>query len=103
MRRLAAAALALALCAGPAALGAQDGRHPWTVAHPTTVYRESDGESCNAGDQCCGGYCVQGPSGPVCAQSSKGCANEYDKCTTSGDCCKGYDCINGKCATPPPR
>ncbi len=64
---------------------------------------ESDGESCNAGDQCCGGYCVQGPSGPVCAQSSKGCANEYDKCTTSGDCCKGYDCINGKCATPPPR
>ena len=64
---------------------------------------ESDGESCNAGDQCCGGFCIQGPSGPVCASGSKGCANEYDKCVTSADCCKGYECVNGKCATPPPR
>jgi hypothetical protein len=64
---------------------------------------ESDGESCNAGDQCCGGFCIQGPGGPVCASGSKGCANEYDKCTTSADCCKGYECVNGKCATPPPR
>jgi WD40-like Beta Propeller Repeat len=64
---------------------------------------ESDGDQCTAGDQCCGGFCVQGPSGPVCAESSKGCANEYDKCVSSSDCCKPLECINGKCATPPPR
>ncbi len=41
MRRFAAAALALAVCAGPAVSGAQDGRHPWTVAH---VLRYATGE-----------------------------------------------------------
>jgi peptide/nickel transport system substrate-binding protein len=41
MRRFAAAALALAVCAGPAASRAQDGRNSWTVPH---VLRYATGE-----------------------------------------------------------
>ena len=65
---------------------------------------EDDGETCSAGDQCCGGYCTPGPGGvPTCSAAPSGCANEFDKCKGTGDCCSGLQCINGKCATPPPR
>jgi hypothetical protein len=60
---------------------------------------DDDGSSCASGDECCGGYCVGG----VCTATPNGCAKEFDKCKSGGDCCAGLQCINGKCAQPPPK
>ncbi len=63
-----------------------------------------DGTTCDTGDECCGGYCQQGPNGAVCSSQPKGCSQEFDKCTTAADCCATVDvCVNGRCAQPPPR
>ena len=67
----------------------------------------SNGASCTTGDECCGGYCQQGPSGSlVCTTTTPTCSGEYDKCTQTSDCCgaaQGYTCINSVCAMPPPH
>lgn len=61
-----------------------------------------DGESCEAGDECCGGFCSQeNGSGPlVCGKAKAGCADEYEKCEKDADCCDtpAFKCVNGKCA-----
>ena len=65
-----------------------------------------DGNSCQTGDECCGGYCQSGADGGlVCAPSTPGCAHEFDKCTTTADCCGGLNlqCINGRCAQANPN
>jgi hypothetical protein len=60
-----------------------------------------DGEGCGSGDQCCGGYCGQVEGGLQCTSRPPVCSKEYDKCTTSSDCCDVKDlCINGRCAQP---
>lgn len=57
-----------------------------------------DGAECESGDQCCGGYCVaSGELGSVCSSTSQGCAQEYDRCTKTGDCCAGLECVNQRC------
>ena len=79
------------------------------------------GRDCAWGDECCTGYCRQetsadagtdagadGGSGLVCVQMppNNGCAQEYEKCMTSADCCgasQGFQCINGFCAQPAPQ
>ena len=65
---------------------------------------QPNGTSCLTGDECCNGFCRQGDSGGlVCTDQPPGCSNEYEKCTTSADCCgaaQGYTCINGHCASP---
>jgi hypothetical protein len=63
---------------------------------------KDDGNGCNSGDECCGGYCRPGPSNAlVCVTNPGGCANEYEKCTQASDCCgTNSQCINGKCAGP---
>jgi WD40 repeat protein len=68
---------------------------------------ESNGMSCQTGDECCSGFCRQqsGPDGGmqfVCVPPT-GCAQEGEKCTTAADCCgasMGTQCIAGFCATP---
>jgi hypothetical protein len=67
-----------------------------------------DGQSCQTGDQCCGGYCQQGSDGGLTCSSEKPmCAALYDKCSTDSDCCSaqaGIHCVNMLCAasyTPP--
>jgi hypothetical protein len=67
----------------------------------------SDGQSCETGDECCGGYCrpSEDGGGLVCGQKPTGCAQEYEKCDVNSDCCGvtlGYECINGFCAEPQP-
>jgi hypothetical protein len=63
---------------------------------------ESDGTTCESGDECCGGYCISGEDGGlVCGSTPKGCAGEGDKCTTSSDCCGGLSCTGGHCDTTP--
>ena len=67
---------------------------------------QQNGTSCSSGDECCSGFCrqttVDGGTVEACV-TVQGCANEYEKCTTSADCCQasqGYQCINGYCAQP---
>lgn len=70
-----------------------------------------NGDSCESGDECCGGYCRQvsqpdGATGFACSDKPVGCAQELEKCTTAADCCgaaTGVDCINGHCASPGPK
>jgi hypothetical protein len=67
----------------------------------------ADGQSCQTGDQCCGGYCQQGDAGLVCSAQKPVCAGVYDKCMTTSDCCdaaQGIHCVNDICApSQPPR
>jgi len=62
-----------------------------------------DGQSCESGDECCGGYC-QGEPGATslsCTNKTNQCVKEFEKCSTSADCCdylKGTQCINSRCA-----
>jgi hypothetical protein len=59
------------------------------------------------GDECCGGYCRAGDGGGlVCGSVPSGCSQEYEKCTTTSDCCGasiGVQCIDNICsvAVPP--
>jgi hypothetical protein len=68
----------------------------------------ADGATCETGDMCCGGYCRQGDAGAlVCGSIGAGCSQEYEKCTTTSDCCgssSGVECINDICSVsvPPP-
>jgi hypothetical protein len=62
------------------------------------------GAGCTTGDQCCTGFCRGSSSTSTCVVEQPGsCSNEYEKCTTSSDCCgasSGYQCIGGYCAAP---
>lgn len=67
----------------------------------------ADGESCETGDQCCGGYCQ--PNGPMgeltCSNIPPGgnCSGPQEKCTTAADCCDATNlCVNGFCTIKGP-
>lgn len=70
-----------------------------------------DGETCESGADCCGGFCQpNGETDPngnpvtVCGMKTSGCSAIDEACTTAGDCCDpGALCINGHCAVPPPN
>ncbi|MGC4116526.1 MAG: dickkopf-related protein [Myxococcales bacterium] len=58
----------------------------------------TDGSSCESGDQCCGGYCVQSELGGTCTSTHSGCSPEFDRCTVTADCCTGgLECVNARC------
>jgi hypothetical protein len=86
----------------------------------------ANGGGCQSGDECCSGFCRaggvvadggthapdggaganDGGSGLTCVAAATGCSEEYEKCTTSSDCCgaaQGYACINAHCAAPAPK
>jgi hypothetical protein len=69
---------------------------------------EANGQPCQTGTDCCGGFCDTPPDGgpPVCEnQPSGSCSQNGDKCATTADCCnagKGVVCINAVCSEPPP-
>jgi hypothetical protein len=67
-----------------------------------------DGTACDVGDECCGGYCqTAADGGLVCTAQKPTCAGQYEKCTTTGDCCgatQGIQCINNICTVlGPPK
>jgi hypothetical protein len=67
---------------------------------------QADGNACETGDECCGGYCRPNGSGAlVCSNVVPQCAQEFERCTTNADCCNSPNllCINSRCATPDPR
>jgi len=63
---------------------------------------KEDGQPCEGGDECCGGYCVPVPGSTemVCGKTAVGCAQEFDKCVQNTDCCDypTFQCVNGHCA-----
>jgi hypothetical protein len=67
-----------------------------------------DGNSCETGDECCGGFCRQGADGGglVCTMDKPMCAQEFEKCVVDQDCCAvnlGIKCIGGRCTQPAPN
>jgi hypothetical protein len=71
----------------------------------TAVPCRKDGDGCETGDECCGGYCRAGMAGGAlqCLSTPPSCATEYEKCTTDADCC-GHEggnitCINNLCSS----
>ncbi|NUP09889.1 MAG: hypothetical protein HOW73_27905 [Polyangiaceae bacterium] len=65
-----------------------------------------DGEGCEAGDECCNGYCQPDDSGElVCSNEPPNgeCSQPQEVCTTAADCCDMDNlCINGFCTETPP-
>jgi hypothetical protein len=65
------------------------------------------GDSCQAGDECCDGYCQPvGPGGAlVCSDAPPGgaCSQPMEKCSVDADCCDATNiCINGFCTMKGP-
>jgi hypothetical protein len=82
-------------------LHAGNSRGYWTVEAC-----HADGQSCQTGDQCCGGYCQPGADGGLtCSSQMPACSAQYDKCTKDSDCCgfqQGITCINSVCSVSQP-
>ncbi len=83
-------------------LHAGNARGYWTV-EPC----RANGLACQTGDQCCGGFCETGNDGGLqCTTQAPTCSGEYDKCTTTSDCCgatAGIQCVNGVCTQSAPK
>ncbi len=57
---------------------------------------ESDGTSCQTGDECCGGHCIASTDGGALVCGTAGsCGGEGDACKSGGDCCAGLQCFGG--------
>jgi hypothetical protein len=66
---------------------------------------KNDGNECESGDECCGGFCRPDQAGKlVCSNVVPQCAQEYENCKTNADCCNSaLKCINARCAAPGPK
>jgi len=66
-----------------------------------------NGQSCQSGDQCCGGYCEpSGDAGLVCtnAPPNATCSQPQERCMKNSDCCDTTnECVNGFCSVLPPQ
>ncbi len=64
----------------------------------------ADGNGCEAGDECCGGFCRPGAGGAlVCSNAVNTCSNEFENCAGDGDCCgTTLTCIEGRCGKKAP-
>jgi hypothetical protein len=65
---------------------------------------KDDGESCEAGDECCNGFCQPDREGNlVCSPPGSGCSGPQEACETAADCCDPDSlCVNGFCTVQPP-
>jgi WD40-like Beta Propeller Repeat len=66
---------------------------------------KKDGLGCQAGDECCGGFCnpTADPEQSVCGASAGGCAGEFGACTSDADCCDlDLRCLGARCTLPTP-
>jgi hypothetical protein len=62
----------------------------------------ADGNACEFGDQCCGGFCRASGGERQCLSTPPDdakCSADYEKCSVAADCCdKTQKCINSHCA-----
>lgn len=68
---------------------------------------KTDGLTCSAGSDCCGGFCEkkEGEAIGSCKSAPPPCSAEGDKCTKDDDCCAkgdGARCVGGFCSQRPP-
>ncbi|MBK7397088.1 MAG: hypothetical protein IPJ34_12490 [Myxococcales bacterium] len=68
---------------------------------------KSDGTTCSAGSDCCGGFCEKkaGAATGTCTPTKPACSADGDKCDKDDDCCNkgvGARCLGGFCAEKPP-
>ena len=74
-------------------------RGEWALAPCKQV-----GEGCNAGFDCCGGFCYAPEEGqpPTCNDTPDTCSHLGDSCELDSACCEGEGkCIGGFCAIMP--
>ncbi len=69
---------------------------------------KTDGVNCETGDECCGGFCrpASDGGGLVCTAEQPSCAQEFEKCAVTADCCgasAGFTCVGGHCSRPTPH
>ncbi len=69
---------------------------------------KASGNTCETGDECCGGFCRNGADGGglVCTAQQPTCALEFEKCNVAADCCgagTGVQCVNQRCTVPGPK
>jgi hypothetical protein len=71
---------------------------------------KADGNTCESGDDCCGGFCRQvdqnGTPVKMCVPPPAACSNESEKCSIDADCCNapaGTKCVGGFCNQPAPN
>ncbi len=57
---------------------------------------KADGDSCEAGFECCTGTCADVNGKKVCNPKG-GCGGDGDVCTSTGDCCGSETCVGGVC------
>jgi hypothetical protein len=79
-------------------IGNQNMRGEWALSPCKAL-----GVSCQAGFECCDGFCRGDDGGaPVCQKKPVGCVATGDKCTTAADCCTaGASCVGGFCNDSP--
>lgn len=68
---------------------------------------KTDGITCSAGSDCCGGFCEkkEGEAAGTCKSVPPPCSSEGDKCSKDDDCCskgEGARCVGGFCSQRPP-
>ena len=68
---------------------------------------KTDGTTCSAGSDCCGGFCEKKEGEPAgsCKSAPPPCSAEGDKCSSDAACCgkaEGTRCLGGFCAQKPP-
>jgi hypothetical protein len=63
---------------------------------------KGDGQTCESGTECCGGFCAaRAGTAATCQSVSSGCSRDGEHCAQAGDCCGSSNlCINGFCAAP---
>jgi hypothetical protein len=69
---------------------------------------KQDGQGCQSGTECCGGYCDNPGDGgaAVCQSAQSSCSKDGDHCGQTSDCCNassGSTCINHVCSEPTPK
>ena len=96
--------------------GGQDPSHPafWLRGQDLTTINmkgywvldpcKQEGNSCDAGFECCTGFCQPDGGGNYVCSPPGSCAQIGEACGGDGDCCDYPDalCIGGFCGMPPP-
>ena len=79
-------------------IGNQNMRGEWALDPCKTL-----GQSCQAGYECCDGFCRSGDGGaPVCVMKPSGCVSNGDACMVAADCCAANaQCVGGFCTDSP--